>query len=313
MTDVSIIICGYTQARWKQILAAIQSLKEQTLPPLEIIFVSDHNHELFERAQRELKGVSVVKNSGTKGLSDARNTGIRASKGSKIAFLDDDAVAASNWIELLSHWCDQPNVMGAGSRVDPVWMGRKPNWFPDEFYWTVGCSYVGMPEEATSVRNLFGGAMCVRRAIFDKVGGFRVGIGRVGNLLTGCEETELCIRAKEHCEDTQFIYEPDAVLDHHLPHNRETFSYFVRRCYGEGRSKALLSHMVSASSALESELSYALRTLPMGVLRNLRDAFLKLDYGGLQRACVIVLGLGITGVGYLAGLRQARLLTQDKE
>ena len=31
----------------------------------------------------------------------------------------------------------------------PLWLGERPSWFPDEFLWVVGCSYRGLPEEAS--------------------------------------------------------------------------------------------------------------------------------------------------------------------
>lgn len=308
MSDVSVVICGYTEDRWDRIVGAVASLRSQTVPPQEIIFVSDHNPALLERADQHLDADIIVANSGTRGLSDARNTGVRMAKGSKIAFLDDDAEAAPNWIEHLSRWCDQPDVIGAGSRVDPVWANKKPSWFPDEFYWTVGCSYVGMPTSSAQVRNPFGGAMCVSREIFDRVGGFRVGIGRVDNMLAGCEETELCIRANELWPQKSFMYEPEAVIMHYLPKNREKLSYFLRRCFHEGRSKALLSKVVDHRRALQAETSYVLRVLPRGALRNVIHSITNFEMSGLLRAGTIVLGLGTVGFGYLVGLRNAFLI-----
>ncbi len=70
-------------------------------------------------------------------------------------------------------------MLGAGGSVIPRWETAKPSWFPEEFYWVVGCTYVGLPETRAPIRNPFGGAMCVRREIFETVGGFSEEIGRL--------------------------------------------------------------------------------------------------------------------------------------
>jgi len=49
--EVSIVICAYTEKRWQALVAAIESVRHQTLPAREIILVIDHNSALFQRAQ----------------------------------------------------------------------------------------------------------------------------------------------------------------------------------------------------------------------------------------------------------------------
>ena len=97
-----------------------------------------------------------------------------------------------------------------GARVKPAWETARPAWFPEEFMWVVGCSYRGLPEARRPVRNLFGGSMCLKQEIFAKVGGFRHSVGRVATKPMGCEETELCIRAKQRWPDKVFLYQPDS-------------------------------------------------------------------------------------------------------
>lgn len=306
-SQVSAIICAYTEKRWDDLVAAVESLQQQTKQPLEIIVVVDHNPQLLERVRSHLPGVTAIANTLSQGLSGARNSGVAIARGDKIAFLDDDAVAQPDWLERLSAWCDEPNVMGSGGKVNPTWQGGRPGWFPTEFAWVVGCSYSGLPEQAGPVRNLFGGAMCVRREIFDAVGGFREGIGRVGTIPLGCEETELCIRTHQHWPESIFIYDPQALIYHTVPALRAQWGYFFRRCYAEGISKALVSRYVGANDALSSERTYTFRTLPRGVAAGIRDALLRRDWYGLARAAAIVAGLVTTTVGYLAGFTKFRL------
>lgn len=306
-SDVSVVVCVYTTERWDDIAAALHSLRLQSLPPREIIVVVDHNPPLRDRIAADFVDVTVVPNEARRGLSGARNTGVAIARGSLIAFLDDDAVAAPDWLERLCRCCEDPRILGATGFVEPVWRGGRPAWFPPEFYWAVGCTYRGMPEARAQVRNLFGGCSCVRREVFDVLGGFSATIGRIGTHGAGCEETELCIRARQHWPHRVFLYEPAARIRHAVPAGRARWHYFSIRCFFEGRSKAQVAHLVGARDGLASERAYALRTLPRGVLQGAADALLRRDPSGLARAAAIAAGLAITAAGYVTGWGAQRL------
>ncbi len=313
VSDASVVICTYTEDRWDDFVASVESVRNQIPPPCEIIVVVDHNLQLLERVRIELPDVVVTENKEQQGLSGARNSGITLAKGQKVAFLDDDATAEPDWLERLNRWIDEHQVFGAGGRVEPVWLEGRPSWFPEEFYWVLGCTYRGMPQTADQVRNPFGGCMCIQREIFEVVGGFSSGIGRVGAVPYGCEETELCIRTLQHYPKSMFIYEPQAVIHHNVPPSRATWSYFRSRCFREGRSKALLSRLVGAQDALSTERTYTFYTLPQGVIRGIGDTVLRRDPIGLARAGAIIAGLAITTVGYLSGIVSALLLKHNKD
>ncbi len=299
-SDVSAIICTYSQARWRDLVQAIESLECQTLPPLEIIISVDHNPTLFQRIQASFPHLIVTENKGTRGLSDTRNSGIAAARGHKIAFLDDDAIAEPGWLALFNQWFDRPEVLGVGGRTEPLWLSQQPGWFPKEFSWVVGCEYREDVAPGTVIRNPFGGNMCVRRRIFDSFS-FRNSIGRVGTMPLGCEETELCIQAHQRWPQDIFIYEPRAVIHHKIPASRTRFKYFLSRCFAEGLSKAFVSRWVGAGDGLSAERAYTFRTLPRGILNGWRDGILDRNWNGPARAVTIVIGLGTTTAGFVVG------------
>jgi glycosyltransferase involved in cell wall biosynthesis len=74
--DISVIICAYTEKRWDDLLAAVESVRHQTLPASEIIIVIDHNPDLLKQVKDHLSYVVAIENTGVSGLSDARNSGI---------------------------------------------------------------------------------------------------------------------------------------------------------------------------------------------------------------------------------------------
>jgi GT2 family glycosyltransferase len=299
-TDVSVVVCAYTEQRWDPLVAGIEALFAQTLPPAQVVLSVDHNDELQRRAHDAFPGVDVVANEQEPGLSGARNTGMRHAKGEIVAFLDDDARPEVTWLEALAAAFDDPEVVGAGGVALPEWVdGGRPAWLPAEMYWVVGCSYVGLPTDVAEIRNPIGANMAFRREALRAAGGFVEGIGRVGTVPLGCEETELAIRIRRLTGHV-ILHLPDARVSHRVTGSRVTWRYFVSRCWSEGLSKALVARHAGAEAALASERAYAARTLPAGVARGIRDA-VRGDAAGLARAAAITVGLAITATGYIRG------------
>ncbi len=282
-------------------LAALKSVQNQTLTPSEIILVVDHNQALFERAREQFKSVVVLENSEGQGLSGARNTGIAKASGDLVAFMDEDAAALPDWLERLASAYQDRDVMGVGGAIEPMWISGRPQWFPEEFDWVVGCTYLGMPVVPSPVRNLIGCNMSFRRNVFEVIGGFREGIGRIGTVPLGCEETELCIRARQRWPHRRFVFEPRARVSHQVPSQRGVLKYYFSRCFAEGRSKALISSLIGVKDGLDTERSYVRSTLPGGVLHGVEDAFFRRKPAGLGRATAILTGLAWTVGGYVAG------------
>lgn len=296
VSDVSAVVCCYTDDRWEQIGDAVASLENQSLSPLEILLVVDHNPALAARCRDEFAGVEVIENEYEQGLSGGKNTALDHAKGSFIAFLDDDGIAEPRWLERLRSHFVADDVVSVGSRVDPLW-ADKPSWYPDEFGWVFGCSYRGQPTEVAEVRNTFGGASMFRLSAARSVGSFSSDLGRKASGLGGGEETEYSIRLAR-ATGGRLLYEPDTWIDHHVPASRSNWRYFTRRCWGEGASKAVLSDM--ASGSLGTEQRYLLSTLPTGIAANLAGV-VKGDLAGFGRAAAIVVGAGATAIAYAIG------------
>ncbi|MGK5730158.1 glycosyltransferase family 2 protein [Streptomyces sp. URMC 124] len=312
--SVSVVICVYTEDRWDDIVAAVASVREQSRPALETLVVVDHNPALLRRLAghftddgRAGDGLRVLANAGPRGLSAGRNTGIEASSGEVIAFLDDDAVAERDWLRHFAEAYADPLVMAVGGRTQPVWESRRrPAWFPEEFDWAVGCTYRGLPPGKVPVRNVLGGNASFRRSAFELAGGFACGIGRDGDRLPlGCEETELCIRLTRAMPEAVLLIDDRSVIHHRVPAARERFRYLWTRSYAEGLSKALVARSVGAQAGLASERRYTTRVLPAGIARGVRDALLGRP-GGAGRAGAILAGVTAAAGGYAVGTLRAR-------
>jgi hypothetical protein len=157
-----------------------------------------------------------------------------------------------------------------------------------------------MPQTVQTIRNPVGANMAFRREVFDTVGDFHSQNGHVGSRHAGgCEETELCIRARQRWPQSVFLYQPRAQVLHRVPGNRTSWRYFCSRCYVEGLAKADVTRYVGAKDGLAAERTYTLRTLPKGIVHGMADALLHHDLAGLARAGAIVAGLVVTIVGYI--------------
>ncbi len=324
--DISVIICAYTEDRWDDLVASVESVQQQTLSPREIIVVVDHNPNLLKRVREHIAGVLAVENREVKGLSGARNSGVTVAQGAVIAFLDDDAIAETNWLEHLAACYTDPHVLGVGGKIEPLWLGMRPAWLPEEFYWVVGCTYRGMPEAVQPIRNPIGANMSVRRHTLMVVGGFRESFGCNHNTTekgvafvgpkwlqhhAGDEETEFCIRATRQWPDAVWLYTPSATIQHRVPVQRTRWTYFLWRCYDEGLGKSTIVRLHGIRAGLSSERTYTFKILLLGVMRSLTDTLFHRDPAGLARAATIIVGLAATTAGFLAGSLLVRAAAKD--
>jgi cellulose synthase/poly-beta-1,6-N-acetylglucosamine synthase-like glycosyltransferase len=300
----SVVIASYAGERWSYLQDAVASVLAQTHAALEIVVVVDHNPDLLVQARRALPAALVIPNTGVRGASGARNTGVAVCHGDVLAFLDDDARASAEWLAaLLPHFAD-PDVVGVGGRVDPIWATSRPGWFPPEFDWVVGGSYRGMPRTAEPVRNVWSNNMAIRRTVFDAAGGFREKFGKVGSR-SRPEDTDLCLRATAGGRGI-WVYEPAGIAGHQVPPERTTVRYFLRRCFHEGRGKAGLSALNGAADSTSTERRYARNVLPQGIARGLAEAA-RGDWTGALRSAAIVAGFGTAAAGYLTGVLAGRI------
>ncbi|PZE23063.1 glycosyltransferase family 2 protein [Curtobacterium sp. MCBD17_028] len=296
---VSVVVCAYTQRRWGDLQDAVDSALLQP-EATEVVVVIDHEPELLRMTQTRWPHLTVVANRGPQGLSGARNTGMHVAYGDVVAFLDDDATAAEDWLRHLVAPFTDPKVIAVGGRAEPVWpAGARSAMYPDELLWIVGCSHRGLPEELAEVRNVLGCSMAFRRRPALAAGGFDTDTGRVGAVPLGGEETELCIRLRQQDPEARILLDPRAVVHHRVSADRATWSYVRSRSYHEGISKAILGRKLGREDALSSETAYAAHVLPAALVRELGQV----GRGGARRIAAIALMAAATIAGYLRAAR----------
>ena len=249
---MSIILCTHRSDRYDDFEEALNSLYAQSYNNLEIIVVVDGNRELYDRIVKraivdadEVKGkvkVKVILNEKNLGLSESRNKGIKEAKGDVIAFFDDDAIADKNWIKELVKMYEAKEAIAAGGKILPEWVTKKPKFLPGEYYWLIGATHKGFPEEVTEVRNTFGSNLSFKADVLKALGGFRSEMGVKGKGLLQGEETELCERMREKF-GRGVVYNPDAIVYHKVFPERLRMRFLLRRAFWQGYSKRVMKEM----------------------------------------------------------------------
>jgi GT2 family glycosyltransferase len=291
------VICAYTEGRWSLIQDAVASVEAQTSPPIEIILCIDHNDKLLRMTEeRFLEGrraeaipLTVVANKYDGHLGSARNTAVELAQGEIIAFMDDDATAAANWLDLLVAPYEDERVGAVGGAPLPNFETACPGWWPPEFYWVFGCAYRGLPTSRAPVAHLIGANMSARHSLLLKIGGFHS---------DNHDDMDMCHRiAYAQC---QVIYEPLAVVYHTVSAARTTWSYFWRRCYFVNKGKVEAFANMEKAGGLGAEMSFVMRTVPTGIMAQV-GRVLRGDLYGVVRVVAMLAGVALAGGGHLSG------------
>ena len=302
---VSVVICAYTEDRWLQLKKSVASVEAQTSPPIEIIVCIDHNEELLRKSEEYFgKGraagavpLIVLANKYNGHLGAARNTAAEFASGEVLAFLDDDAAAAADWLERLIAPYDDEQVGAVGGAPLPVFEVRRPRWFPYEFDWVLGCAYRGLPLTRAPLAHLIGANMSARSSALREVGGFHT---------DHQDDMDMCHRIAYAQHGV--LYEPLAIVHHFVPAPRTTWHYFWRKCYFANKGKVEVFANMQEASSLSAELTFVTRTLTTGVLTEIRHV-IRGDPYGLARVGAMMAGIALAGLGHLSGkwrLRRSR-------
>ena len=265
--NITVIVCTYN--RCHLLAKTLDSIAAQiVLEPYnwEVLVVDnnscDRTQELVESYCVKYPTRFRLVSERQQGLSYARNTGIRNSRGKILAFTDDDICVESGWLWNLTSSLHSGEWAGAGGQIMPICSGILPNWLTIDDFHTLGV-FAGFdpgPVAGPLTRPPYGGNMAYRRETFDKYGGFRVDLGRSGTNLEGREEVEFANRLMALGEKLR--YEPTAVVRHFVPECRMSKSYVMRWYYSNGRSEV-------ADLGPPSDARWKLCGVPLDLFRRL--------------------------------------------
>jgi GT2 family glycosyltransferase len=239
----SIIIC--TRNRAADLEANLPALGRLAPPPggYEVLVVdngsTDGTAEVVKAAAQRDGAIRYVREE-RPGLSHARNRGIGEARGELIAFLDDDARPAADWLPELEKGFAEPRVAAVGGRVAPSFAGRSgwPDWLPERLrgFFSVldrpDRRYLRYPDYPAGTNIAF------RTSAFAEVGLFDADLGRSGASLLSMEEVDLCLRLER--AGGRILYLPGAVVHHAVREERLTRDWVAERCRWQGISAAII-------------------------------------------------------------------------
>ena len=210
--NVAVTVVVPTYRRPEHLRRCLQGIHTQSRTPEEIVIVRRSDDEatrafLAERAPADFVEVTTDK----PGVVAALAAGVSAAAGEIVAFLDDDAVPHTEWLErLLLHFRD-PRVGGVGGR--DVWQNEMPCGQPTEDVgritrWgkLVGNHYLGTGPPR-DVMVLQGANMAFRRHAFALPESLR-GSGAQAHF-----EVATCLWARKR--GWRLVYDPSVVVDHY--------------------------------------------------------------------------------------------------
>jgi O-antigen biosynthesis protein len=163
-----------------------------------------------------------------RGLANARNAGIRASAGTVVAFLDDDAQADSNWLPLLLEPFEDSQVFAVAGSVRAQTLTDPVSQAFDRLYHShLPASRLTLDarheEVAFPLRMAMmgtGSSLAIRREAFERFGWFDGRFGR-GTRIGSGEETDLLLALL--LAGAKVVIEPAAGISHRHPRDWGAF------------------------------------------------------------------------------------------
>jgi len=239
---ITVIVCTYN--RCESLARALSSLVTTILGEAvawEILVVDnnskDQTSKVVEGFCNRYPGRFRYVFEPQQGKSYALNTAIREARGDVLAFIDDDVVVASTWLQDLTQPLHDSQWAGCGGRILPPPGFSPPRWLAvDGPLSLIGalCAFCDRGEVACELKEApYGANMAFRKEMFGRYGYFRTDLGPRPNSEMRHEDTEFggrLIAGGEH-----LCYVPSAVVYHEIHKHRVRKAFFLAWWFDFGR------------------------------------------------------------------------------
>jgi glycosyltransferase involved in cell wall biosynthesis len=233
----SITICICTFDRYDLLPKAIESALTQSIDPSEFrVMVVDNSPDHkkareFGQRYESNKRVSYRVEE-RPGLSNARNIGAQECGTEFIAFMDDDAIASSDWVTglLAAFRTFGEDVAVVGGRVDPIWEATRPVWLSDALLGHVSVVNWGGEARIANKSEWFAGTnIAFRTSAIVSAGSFDVRLGRTGNGAALMSNEESVVVNHLRALGKLAVYAPAASVRHLVERKRTTQVWYRKR------------------------------------------------------------------------------------
>ncbi|HYZ24986.1 MAG TPA: glycosyltransferase, partial [Rhodopila sp.] len=193
------------------------------------------------------------------GVSLARNAGAWAARTQFIAYIDDDAIPAVDWIAAILASIATPGRVPAliGGRILPKWEAPLPAWWPQSLRGVLSIiEHDGFGEYRTDEvpRGLepYAANMVVHVLSLLAAGGFGGAVGRYGQSLLSDEEVQLAWMLQDAGHSVR--YDSSITVYHQIQARRLDPTWLLSRLYWQGASTVLTRRMLDQPHRVWREL-----------------------------------------------------------
>ena len=179
--------------------------------------------------------------------------------GDYIAYIDDDAIPAPDWVERILGAISETDPPPAliGGRILPHWEAPLPSWWPPCLRGSLSIIEVeGQGEYRTAALppglEPYGANMVVHVPSLRAIGGFGRHIGRIGDALLSDEEVQLAWKLQDAGHSAR--YDSRIVVFHQIQAARLTPAWLLSRLYWQGASTVRTRRLLGRPGAVWREL-----------------------------------------------------------
>ena len=259
--DLTVCICTHDRPRY--VRDCLEGLRRQTVPRdrFDIQLVDSGSSPVIAT---ELQGLAIQHEArlirlDQPGVSVARNAGAWAARTKFIAYIDDDTIPATDWVETILTAIGEPGRPPAliGGRILPKWEAPLPGWWPSSLRGVLSIiEHEGSGEYRTASvpKGLepYAANIVVHVLSLLAAGGFGGAIGRYGNSLLSDEEVQLAWMLQDAGYSVR--YDSRITVHHQIQARRLQPAWLLSRLYWQGASTVLTRRLLQQPERVWREL-----------------------------------------------------------
>jgi len=284
---LTIVICTFNRAAiLKECIESLMpQLSEEFSDRVEILIVDNNSDDDTKETVRQFKTSKIAYVfEPTQGLSYARNTGYKNANSEWVAYLDDDALAAHDWLARIFWLIENTDFEAFGGAFDPWYRDGKVSWYLDEY----ATNRTWLKYEKIShlkQQNFCGGNAVYSKKSLTSVDGFPIDLGMSAGKVAYGEETE--VQQKLRAKNYKLGYDPELIIHHYVAPYKQRLSWFFVRAHAAGKVYWRANHLKPTPSLLLS----LLLSMLTGLVRDIRFCFSEVRQGRYKlKNCIICIG-----------------------
>ncbi len=263
---ITLIVCTYnSEKRINEVINAILEQKKYNSHVEEVIIVDNNSKDgtkfILEKYGNKIKYLFEKK----QGLMYARKKAIDQIKTKWVAFIDDDNILNSDWLEYCIDYINNNSNIGAfNGNIYPEFqeiLTEEEKYRLNKVYLQLACTVVSKEKINYKLKKSphkipVGAGLVIRGDIlkeFYKKNNFKT-VGRKGEELLSGEDTEMCLFIKK--QGLKFGFENKMIIKHKMEKSRLNIEYLKKLNFGFGKSSIILK-----SNKIEQNIYFIKHTL----------------------------------------------------